>query len=470
MFRLDVARSRAFAFCLTIFCLWLGGSTAVLAQAADAPPADPAAEEEPADSFFAETTVTATGSAIDTFLTPQPVTVIDPLDRPADNAADLLRIEPGVDVNGVGPNQSRPVIRGQRGLRILFLENGLRMNNARRQTDFGEIPALVSLGDVDQVEVVRGPASVLYGSDAIGGVLNLVTKRPVLDRPLAGTADVRYSGAGDRAQGRLGIAGTADRWSYSLAYTRRDADDYSAPDGTYGEIELADSVEVLDTGIEDSWVDAYLGFLSNDRHEFFARYSQYRADDAGFGLVDPELLGDAEDFRIRILYPFQDFDKITLGWRGSGLETPVADTVDWQVYWQRNERELVNDIDIDIGPLFFGAPNSTVESDTRNLTDLETFGSRLEVVKVAHADHVLTWGAEFWQDDSFNTDFSRTVTTLRFPFPPFEVPSVATDSVPNAPNAENRSTGVFLQDEWSVSDRFKVIGGARFQTVETVAE
>ena len=103
------------------------------------------------------------------------------------NAADLLRDQPGVDVNGVGVNQARPVIRGQRGLRVLFLEDGLRMNNARRQTDFGEITGLVDVDDVSSVEVVRGPMSVLYGSDAIGGVLNLVTKRRAFS-PTAATS------------------------------------------------------------------------------------------------------------------------------------------------------------------------------------------------------------------------------------------------------------------------------------------
>ena len=106
--------------------------------------------EEPGDedlSFFGEETVTATGTAIDTFDIPTPVIVIksERIDElQPNNAAELLRNEPGVDVNGVGPNQARPIIRGQRGLRVLFMENGLRMNNSRRQTDFGEIDARVA--------------------------------------------------------------------------------------------------------------------------------------------------------------------------------------------------------------------------------------------------------------------------------------------------------------------------------------
>src|SRR5436190_1584212 len=81
----------------------------------------------------------------------------------------------GLDATGVGANQRRPEIRLQRGQRILLLEDGLRLNNARRQQDFGELPALAG-GDVQQVEVVRGPSSVLYGTDALGGVVNIITR------------------------------------------------------------------------------------------------------------------------------------------------------------------------------------------------------------------------------------------------------------------------------------------------------
>jgi len=92
---------------------------------------DPA--KAPEASFFDSTTVTATGEERSVFQIATPVTVVtaEEIERLApENAADLLREQPGVDVNGVGPNQARPVIRGQRGLRVLFLEDGLRLNNA----------------------------------------------------------------------------------------------------------------------------------------------------------------------------------------------------------------------------------------------------------------------------------------------------------------------------------------------------
>src|SRR3954447_15952076 len=76
---------------------------------------------------LAAVTVTATRSERSTFDTPQPITVIDSTalqEKLPNGAADLFRDVAGLDAMGVGPNQRRPQIRGQRGQRILLLEDG----------------------------------------------------------------------------------------------------------------------------------------------------------------------------------------------------------------------------------------------------------------------------------------------------------------------------------------------------------
>ncbi|HLG04677.1 MAG TPA: TonB-dependent receptor plug domain-containing protein, partial [Gemmatimonadales bacterium] len=93
-------------------------------------------------------TVTATRSPTPVFRTANPVIVADSnriRAGLANGAAEIFREDPGLDLTGTGPNQGRPVIRGQRGQRILLLEDGIRLNNSRRQQDFGELPALVGL-------------------------------------------------------------------------------------------------------------------------------------------------------------------------------------------------------------------------------------------------------------------------------------------------------------------------------------
>src|SRR5436190_10722227 len=122
--------------------------------------------------------ITATRTEKDVFDTPSAVSVIDSatLGRRLPNTpVDAFRDLPGLDITGVGTNQTRPTIRGLGGQRILLLEDGLRLNNSRRQQDFGELPAIAGISGIDRVDVVRGPASVLYGTDAIGGVVNIIT-------------------------------------------------------------------------------------------------------------------------------------------------------------------------------------------------------------------------------------------------------------------------------------------------------
>ena len=469
--------------------------TALLAQEEADAAEDAAAESQPDEdlSFFSTTSVTATGTEIDTFDIPAPVIVIDAeriSEISPDNAADLLRDEPGVDVNGIGPNQARPIIRGQRGLRILFLENGLRMNNARRQTDFGEVTGLVDIDNVETMEVVRGPASVLYGSDAIGGVMNLITKVPSGGSRFGASLGMRFSPADEQTKATVSVDGNSEKVSWSLGGMFRSADSYEAPAGDFGDITLTEDTLVNDSGLDDDSINGYFSYRPNDKHQTFFRLNRYRADTTGFGFVDPTQIGDDSGFLIQITYPFQDFDRYTLGYQASGLEAALANTIDFQLYQQKNERRLANDIFIPIGEPF-GLP-AEVQSDTNNFTDLETTGFRAELTKILGQNQVLTYGAEYYDDDSFNTDFSTTTTTFRaffplfflgcpdggtqyFPFPGvpvvgYECATVSTDDVANSPNASNTGLGVFVQDEIRAGDRFSATLGLRYSETETQAE
>ncbi|KAB2964684.1 MAG: TonB-dependent receptor, partial [Thermoanaerobaculia bacterium] len=437
-------------------------------------PADSPLPPEPEASFFDATTVTATGSERDVFEVATPVTVIpaETIQRlEADNPASLLRTEPGVDVNGVGPNQARPVIRGQRGLRVLFLEDGLRLNNARRQTDFGEITGLVDLAGVETVEVVRGPASVLYGSDAIGGVLNVIPKRAAFGpgRRFAGFLDARYGEAGEAAHVAGGLSWRADRFDVLLGGAYHDSSDYEAPAGSFGRIRLPRDTAVADTALTDDSLRLAVSARLDDRQSLRLRGQRYRADATGFGFLDPATYGVDEEADVRIFYPYQDFDRWTLGYEGAALGLGLADTIDAKLYWQANGRQLVNDIVIDIGPLAPGFPPSQVLAYSVNTTALDTWGLRLEALRALGEAHLVTWGLETFRDESHNTDFSTTTTVLRFPFPPFEVRRVTSDAIANAPDARNTSRGVFVQDEWAAGERVRVTAGLRWQEVSTEA-
>ncbi|HKY06181.1 MAG TPA: TonB-dependent receptor plug domain-containing protein, partial [Blastocatellia bacterium] len=121
-------------------------------------------------------TVTATGSEQNTFEAFQSVTSLDST-RLAEEShtalGEVLDKEPGVAKRSFGPGSSRPVIRGFDGDRVLVLQDGVRTGALGSQSgDHGEPIDVLSL---ERLEVVKGPATLLYGSNALGGVVNAVT-------------------------------------------------------------------------------------------------------------------------------------------------------------------------------------------------------------------------------------------------------------------------------------------------------
>ncbi len=469
-YRLCVAAPRPALAQPAAIALLLFAASSVSAQtASDAAATDPTTTEVEATEhvYYGTVTVTATGNASDTHQVAQPVTVLKDIDlRLADNAADLLRWEPGVDVDGVGAVQMRPVIRGLRGLRVLFLEDGLRMNNARRQTDFGEISGLVPNELVERVEIVRGAASVLYGTDAVGGVVNMVTRRPAMGEGWVGNLRLTGGSIDESTKIATNVGRRTEKGAFSAFFGIRDASDYDAPAGTFGDIRLDEDTPVIDSGVEDSYYEVAYERDLNPSHSLILSARGYSGENSGFGLVDPSLLGD-DTFRIRIFYPEQDFRKFVA--THFGVDLGWSDTVETKIYFQNNERQFVNDIDINIGPIFPGAPNSGIEADTLNYTDLDTWGVRSEAAKAATGG-LWTYGIELFNDDSFNTDQSVTTTTIRFPFPPFELSFPSTDDVANTPNATNSSTSGFVQYERLLGDRAHFSVGSRYQRVATQAE
>lgn len=88
---------------------------------------------------------------------------------------DTLSAEAGVQSTNFGPNASRPVIRGLDGDRVKILQNSLGTLDASTQSLDHAIP--VDVLTIDQMEIIRGPMSLLYGTSAVGGVVNLLTNR-----------------------------------------------------------------------------------------------------------------------------------------------------------------------------------------------------------------------------------------------------------------------------------------------------
>ena len=116
--------------------------------------------------------------------------------------AEMLRGVPGAFFQQTTPGQGIPIIRGLKGSQVLHLVDGMRLNNAFFRDAPNQYLALVDAYAVERTEVVRGSAPSLYGADAMGGVVQVLTREPRFDSD-AWTAEGRLYGAYNSADSSL---------------------------------------------------------------------------------------------------------------------------------------------------------------------------------------------------------------------------------------------------------------------------
>jgi iron complex outermembrane receptor protein len=185
------------------------------------------------DVHFSES-LTVSPGARDVFEAYQPTSVLggeDLQQRLGNTLGATLASEPGVNVRSFGSGNARPVVRGLDNDRVLILENGARTGDLSSQSaDHG---VTLDPATATQIEVVRGPATLLYGSSAIGGVVNLVSDE-IATKPLTGVHGA-FTAQGATADENAGIAGNVSGGNGRIAYrfngSAQRTDDYDTPDG-----------------------------------------------------------------------------------------------------------------------------------------------------------------------------------------------------------------------------------------------
>ncbi|MDQ7041248.1 MAG: TonB-dependent receptor [Rhodothermus sp.] len=269
-------------------------------------------------------TITAKAQATDVLSTPQAVVVLegDALRlRQGMTAVDALAQIPGVHLMHTGTGIAKPMIRGLTAQRVLVVQDGVRQEGQQWGDEHGvEIDAHAT----ERIEVVKGPASLLYGSDALGGVVQLALKGPFgYKRPLTGT--ITLEGASNtRMRGmHLEAGGRQGNWAYGGNLTLRQAGAYNTPEGL-----------VPNTGVEERHGMLQLGYENHFLRGQLA-YKRYRAR---LGLFEPEnseaLSHPVERYRIGEPYQRVDHDLLQLRtqWRLG------ADRVELHAAWQQNQR------------------------------------------------------------------------------------------------------------------------------------
>lgn len=168
------------------------------------------------------------------------------------NLAELLRRVAGVEVNMVTPNHAEVSIRGlnrRQSNKVLLLLDGRPLRLDFLGTNWYEqLP--VSLEDVERVEVIRGPASALYGADAFSGIVNIIT------RPPGEGENFVAGGAGNKGQGRAvaSFRGKRGDLSYHFGFGYKQA--YNAVDAVgKNRVDVVPLTENPDIGVRAAWAN-----------------------------------------------------------------------------------------------------------------------------------------------------------------------------------------------------------------------
>jgi len=389
----------------------------------------------------------------------------------ARDIADLIRYEPGVSVGGsnrFGLNGF--TIRGIGDDRILTQVDGVPIVDeynfgafltARR--DFIDVDALKT------VEIVRGPASSLYGSDALGGVVSFLTKDPedylAADRPYYFSAKGGYSSEDQSFLSTATVAGGGEVFKGLLVYTYREGDE-TASNGS-GEVSTGPGRGKADPQDFDSHnVLAKLTYDLNDANRFRLTADYYQtdsvlrvlSDDGAFtcsarGCSHSNLTNAAADGRERY--------RVLLGhdYQGDAL---LFQRAQWQIYFQDSESEQ------ETSQQRMNLRARTLEDRERYSSfSQEVFGAELQLdraLDIGATEHYLVYGFEYEATDSETLRDGGTVnaqTGAPIPNPFLTFPTRG------FPLSETTEYAFFLQNEITLFDgRFSLTPGLRYDNYE----
>jgi hemoglobin/transferrin/lactoferrin receptor protein len=367
---------------------------------------------------------------------------------------DVLGGLPGVDNSKDSPWEQRPVLRGLSGQRVLVLMDGSPMNSARGN---GPHPSLVAPAQVERIEVVRGPSSVAYGSDALGGAINIITReapRSLSDRSLAGSASVGGSTVDQQGTAYLELVPRVGRFSAFLSSGGRKAQDFETPNGAVPNSQFKD-----------------YNALFNLRYDFGERtalktgYQLYRGSDIGIPGLSFDSPGARQSFQFS--HYDRDFAHLTLdqGYRSAWLANTRA-----RLYYQRESRNFFSDQDLastmfgSFGvPPRAGAASATTEQD--RFFNLDTWGAQLQATSIRSARTLFTAGLDATSDRTDGDNVRRRTYYDAggnpIPGPGGSAPT-AVRTTASVPDGRFDNYGAFTQAEVFLSPKWSMSAGGRF--------
>jgi len=399
-------------------------------------------------SIYETVTVTpARGQPQEVFDVPQSPVVVTQ-DEMARRYANLLphalRDVPGVHIQQTTPGQGSPFVRGLTGQQVVHLINGIRFNNSTFRPGANQYTALIDQDFADQVEVVRGPGSTQYGSDSLGGTINVLTRAPQGSSSfdIQGHVNTYFASADLSAGLSATISGGASNWGFVAAATGRRTQDLRTGGGLDSH-----SVVTRLLGISSKFLGDRLQDTAYGQYNANAKF-QYKVSDAGVLSVEylrGTQLGlrryDQLDGGIgNLLNSFDpqvlDFFSARYDRTGAGPFDSISTVFSYN--GQRDDRrsQSINNAQ---------GLRSRI-SDEFNLT--RAFGYQAQASTRVKRTHSLTFGAELYDEHitSRKQDFSFSNATLAF--------TNVADVRARFPNGSTyRTLGIFAQDIASLIPR-----------------
>lgn len=404
--------------------------------------------------------VTATSIEADVFAVPFTAHVVERErfidERSVRTIGDAISEIPGVMIQKTGYGQASPFIRGFTGFRTLLLIDGIRLNNAVFREGPNQYFSTIDLYTVDHIDLVKGPSSVLYGSDAIGGTVNAITRNPQMlpwpESPATGKTDPKEMRAPVEAPNAFSFH-PGGLYRYATAensHTARGEFSIAATPhlGLFGGVSWKDYDDVRggdfignmpNTGYTDIDGDVKLVFRPNKDLDITAAFQRVEQNNAP---------------RTHATIYGKSFDGTTLG-------TDLRRDFDQRrelLYLQAEIREVAPWL----SQAAFSVSYHNQEEDQdrirpdgrRSVTGFgdQQFGAFLKFESPSPIG-TLSYGAEYYRDsvDSYGRQYNAD-GSLRGIDP----------RGPVADDASYETLGIYLQDQILFGERFELIAGVRY--------
>lgn len=419
---------------------------AVLLLSASPLALQPALAQEAAGTWL--DTVTVVGTRTETAIrdNPRSVAVITKEDiekRSADSIAELLRDVPGIDIADESvAGMKRLRIRGESSRRVTILVDGQEITD---HSTYGT-PLLVDPATVERIEVVKGPSSVLYGAKAIGGVVNIITKKGA-DKPVEVEGGGSYYSGSGGWQSWAAVSGSKDGFDYRLSATADRHGDRRVPKGRYSATGKLD-----DTAFNNKNLYAHLGyrFGEADNHYLALKYEQHFLESEGWP-GPPGSLAGVERFKIDL--PQRDRRKVGLYYDGDDI-SDIVRKVHVDLYYQTIDRLFENQVSVRM------TPTRTVDVISTSDDRITDYGVNAQVDLSLLEGHQTIVGAQYLSDNLVTGKTSTTTMTGFGPFP-------TTTKSSSRDKAHIDTVSLYAQDEWSLTDAVKLTTGLRLNHTRT---